>query len=192
MKVSHDKQMALLRVLAISGILSLFCWYWFVQPQQKNLSEKAARLKQVDEKIATTNQKLRFAGTFKSAIDAVHAKLGPIEEGMIRGDSYLWVIKTLSKFQLPGRFDISNYGPPQPADWKGPKLPYPPTSFGIVGNAYYFDVVDFLQRFEKTFPHIRIQKVELEPASFGTRPEDEEKLTFRIEMIALVRSAPAE
>ncbi len=192
MKVSREKQVALLRVLALSGILSFFCWYWFVQPLQETLGNNATRLRQLDEKIATTNQKLRFGGKFKSAIAADHAKLVPIEEGMIRGDSYLWVIKTLRKFQVPGRFDISNYEPPQAVDWKGLKLPYPPTSFGIVGNGYYFDVVDFLQMLERTFPHIRVQKVELEPASFGTRPEDEEKLTFRIEMIALVRGASTE
>ncbi|MEY2407568.1 MAG: hypothetical protein QOF48_238, partial [Verrucomicrobiota bacterium] len=63
--------------------------------------------------------------------------------------------------------------------------------FMVTGKAYYDDFERFLARLETVFPHMRVRQLELEPAIFGdaSSPE-EEKLTFKLELLTLVKASP--
>ncbi|HVR37084.1 MAG TPA: hypothetical protein VMS21_14675, partial [Methylomirabilota bacterium] len=60
------------------------------------------------------------------------------------------------------------------------------------GTGYYHDFGEFLAEFENRFPYVRLQRIHLEPAAVRTaNPEDREKLSFRIEFVALVKHGAA-
>ena len=69
-----------------------------------------------------------------------------------------------------------------------PKFPYRAALYNIRGTAYYHDLGRFLADFENRFPFIRVQNLELEPASSSsaTATDDTEKLAFKFELVALV------
>ena len=67
-------------------------------------------------------------------------------------------------------------------------------AFNVRGTAYYHDFGRFVADFENTYPYMRIQNIDLEPAgasaSTSTGPagnaEDGERLAFKMEVITLV------
>jgi hypothetical protein len=68
-----------------------------------------------------------------------------------------------------------------------PQFPYKQAKISLSGVAFYHDLGKFISDFENTFPHMRIVNLTVEPAN-GTGA-DSEKLSFRLEIVALVKSA---
>jgi hypothetical protein len=71
------------------------------------------------------------------------------------------------------------------------KFPYRAAVFNVRGTAHYHDFGKFVADFENAYPYMRIQNFELEPsaASNSTAQNDQEKLTFKMEIVALVNPA---
>jgi hypothetical protein len=69
-----------------------------------------------------------------------------------------------------------------------PRFPYKAALFNVRGTAYFHDLGKFLADFENSFPYIRVQNLELEPAasSSATSTGDAEKLAFRMEIVTLI------
>ena len=69
-----------------------------------------------------------------------------------------------------------------------PKFPYRAAAFNLRGTAFFHDFGAFVADFENTFPYMRIQNIELDPASTSaaTSSDHSEKLSFRMEIVALV------
>jgi hypothetical protein len=107
---------------------------------------------------------------------------------MVAGDNYLWILKTLREFEIPGQIEFSKFDPPQIIEPVAPpKLPYKVASFVVTGAATYHNLGTFLANFENSYPHIRIRRLEMEPATLGK--SSDERLSFLIEMHALIKPA---
>ena len=190
MILSREKKLELLR-LALLTVAGLFVLYVIlIQPQERSLMDSFADVRRVEDKIDASKRKVDKVEFFKQELQEVEKKLAMIEEGMVTGDPYLWIIKTMRKFQVPGRFEVTNFDPPV---FQDPSSGFHPTgyrlvSFGVSGTGFYQDYVQFIWRFENAFPNLRVQRVELEPASLAATAEDAEKLAFRMQVIALVRN----
>ena len=190
MSISREKKLELLR-LAMLTVAGLFVVYVIlIQPQQRALMESFADVRRVEDKIDASKRKVEKADLFKQELLEVEKKLKAVEEGIVTGDPYLWIIKTMRKFQIPGRLEVTNFDPPQVQDSSSSFHPtgYRLVSFGVSGTAFYQDYVQFIWRFEMAFPKLRIQRVELEPASLAATAEDAEKLAFRMQIFALVKN----
>jgi len=66
-----------------------------------------------------------------------------------------------------------------------PSFPFKQVKFTITGKAYYHDLGKFIADFENTFPHIRVVNLQLQPDQANG---SDEKLSFKMEVIALVKS----
>ena len=66
-----------------------------------------------------------------------------------------------------------------------PQFPYKQIRVNINGTAYYHDLGKFIADFENTFPHIRIVNLTIEPVN--TADPGNEKLSFRMDIVALVK-----
>lgn len=190
MSMSREKKLELLR-LALLTMVGLFVVYVIlIQPQQKALMESFADARRVEDKIVASKRKVAMADRFKQELQDVETKLKAVEEGMVTGDPYLWIIKTMRKFQVPGRFEVTNFDPPQFQDSAAPFHPtgYRLVGFVVSGTGFYQDYVQFVWRFEKAYPNVWIQRLELEPAALAPSAEDAEKLAFRMQVIALVKN----
>jgi hypothetical protein len=70
-----------------------------------------------------------------------------------------------------------------------PSFPYKQIQFAINGTVYYHDLGKFIADFENSFPHSRMVHLVVEPA---TGPNsNSEKLSFRMEIITLVKLNPS-
>ncbi|MBC8001003.1 MAG: hypothetical protein H7X97_00325 [Opitutaceae bacterium] len=190
MRISREKKLELLR-LALLTVVGLFVVYVIlIQPQQRALMESFADVRRVEDKIDASKRKVDKADVFKEELLEGEKKLKAVEEGIVTGDPYLWIINTMRKFQVPGRLEVTNFDPPQFQDSASGFHPtgYRLASFGVSGTGFYQDYVQFLWRFEKAFPNLRIQRLELEPATLAPSAEDVEKLAFRMQVIALVKN----
>ena len=130
-------------------------------------------------------------------LDTASRELKSIENQMASGDLYSWIIVTLNKFRSAYKVDIPNFTREQVAEvGVVPEFPYKAATFVVRGSAYYHDLGRFLADFENQFPYIRMQNLEIEPlgipaATPTQRPVDQEKLSFKMEVVALIKPVAA-
>jgi Tfp pilus assembly protein PilO len=186
MTLSKQKQTALLRLGAITAVVLFALWYFLVRSAQASLSQKTNAINNLTQKIESKKRVIETDGQTKAQVKESARKLQEIEDQMVTGDVYLWIEKTLRDFEIKDQIEFTKYDPPQTIDSDLPlKLPYKIVSFAVSGSAAYHDLGTFLANFENSYPHIRIRRLEMEPASFGSSKN--EKLTFLMEMQVLVK-----
>ena len=174
--------------LVIASVL-----YLLIRPIQGHLKLKAELISQVQDKIETAKRGAKLADQVKAELETTTEKLNAVEEVMTQGDPYRWVIKTLENYQKSYKIEFTDYEKPHLEEINlPPKVPYKTATFNVVGTATYHAFGNFLAAFENAFPHIRLRKLELEPAAAATiERDDENNLTFKMEFVALFKPPPA-
>jgi hypothetical protein len=67
-----------------------------------------------------------------------------------------------------------------------PHFPYKQANLTIAGTALFHDLGKFICDFENQFPYFRVLNLSIEPVS-SLMGSDKEKLSFRLEVAALVK-----
>lgn len=188
-KLSKEKKLHLCLVgLGTVGVIA--CLWFFLLSLQKD------KIKQISSKISSTEQEIQKvskvvveANQVQAALDESTAKLSDIETTMPAGDLYSWVVSTLRQFNAASyRVDLPQIGVPTIGEVRMfPNFPYHQAIISVGGTAYYWDFGKFLADFENHFPYMRVQNLNLEPAA-GANPDEREKLSFRMEIVALVKT----
>jgi hypothetical protein len=98
------------------------------------------------------------------------------------------------KFGLQHKLDIPQFSPAASVTDVDllPKFPYKQERIAISGTGYYEEIGKFIADFENEYSASRVVNLELTP--YTGPVENKEKLTFRMEIVALVASgvtAPA-
>ncbi len=192
-KLSPKKRTELLKLsVGAVGVLAIL-HYALIRPQYVALQEKASEIVAVQEKVKVAKHEADLADRIKGDWEAAAEQLESIEAAFPSGDFYFWIVKTLARFQSSHRIHFNQVDPPQVAPLEvPPKVPYEIAKFTVGGRASYQDFGVFLADFENSFPYMRIQRLELEPASYArTSSEENEKLLFSLELSILVKPAPA-
>jgi len=174
----------ILVVLIIASVLALIYFGW-ISSQGGNMS----RIK--SDTLAAQDKLQKIEDTIKKTAD-VSLKLAEINDDlkqsatdMASGDTFAWTYDTIRHFKTPFKVDPTA-GPPTTEDVDLlANFPYKQLKFTITGTAYYHDLGDFIAHFENNFPHIRMVNLALEPA--GGAGDDSEKLSYRMDIIALIK-----
>ena len=177
-------------ILLAFGTLVVLAGLWFaiLSPQCRKLAEIAKKTADAENKLADGQRTTASAEATEAGLQNTAGKLQAIESGMPSGDLYAWFIQTLDQFRQPYRVEL----PQKSREVMGdagllPKFPYRAATFTVRGGAYYHDFGKFLADFENHFPYLRVQNLELEASSLtSTNSTDREKLTFKIEIVALL------
>ena len=192
MKLSADKRNKLIGVAIVTAAVIGALWYFVVEDRNAKLQE--SKEKQAD---ALTQRKkidnaIKGAGKIEQGLKEAAEKLAVIQLEMVSGDPTLWMITTIKSFKAAYHVDIPQFSTVESAEnTLLYKFPYKQIKMTVSGSAYFHDFGKFLADFENRFPHIRVENLVLEPTSGADRTSDREKLAFRMEIIALVNSAPA-
>jgi hypothetical protein len=197
-KLPKDKRDKIILIGMVTVVASAAIWLLLVKTQYNTLRTARAQAVtaqgQLDRGQATLMTKTKTAEDFEVASKQLREK-----ESIMAApnDMYSWLIQTLNKFRAGHRVEIPQFGPPQMSEvGVFAKFPYHAAVFNVRGTAYYHDLGKFLADFENTFPFIRVQNIELEPAGEGTSKsgsenassqESREKLNFKLELLTLVR-----
>lgn len=186
MTLSKHKQIALLKLGAITVAVLFALWFFLIQSAQTGLNQKTVASNNLAKRIAAKKQVVQRAEQTKAELKVSSQDLQAIEAQMVKGDIYLWIEKTLREFEIQDLVEFTKYDPPQIVDPEAQhKLPYKIASFAVTGSARYHDLGTFLANFENSYPHIRIRRLEMEPASVSPVSKDE-KLSFLLEMQVFV------
>jgi Tfp pilus assembly protein PilO len=169
--------------------------YYGVITNQRNSLEELAK-KQVDQEVKLS-QGQRLSGStpqIQQNLEATMAKLKAVESTMVPGgDMYSWIILTVNTFKENYKVEIPQFSREVAAEvGMYAKFPYHAAVFHLRGTAHYHDFGRFVADFENAFPYMRIQNIELDPASASASnaQQEAEKLSFRMEIVALVNPNP--
>jgi Tfp pilus assembly protein PilO len=186
-------------ILVAVGTLALLAGlYWgVVRVQRETLVALAARHKDEEGKVGNAQRLANSTVELKAKLEVVNEKLKAVESTMPSGDMYSWIILTINSFKDNGGYkvEIPQFSREVPGEVGIlAKFPYRAAVFHVRGTAFFHDFGRFVSDFENTFPYMRIQNIDLEPAGNsaaasrdGTfNPEDAEKLAFRFEIVTLI------
>ncbi len=188
-RLSREKRNQLITVIVITvGVLALI-GFGLIRSQYDSLSrvaktEKTAKATLLDIKHAITNSE-----AIANDWDEVSNALAHEEDDMASGDFYSWTYDTIRHFKQSYKVEIPEVGHPTTSESDLlPAFPYKQIQFVIDGTVYYHDLGKFIADFENSFPHSRIARLVIEPVT--DRDNSGEKLTFKMEIITLIKPNP--
>lgn len=184
-----DKRDRLILVVLVSAAAIVGLYYGVVSSQRRSLEALAKQKGEEEAKLSGAERLAGSVSQFQRNLEESAAKLKAIESTMASGDMYSWVILTVNNFKENYKIDIPQFSREVPGEVGiVPRFPYRAALFHIRGTAYYHDFGRFVADFENSFPYMRIQNLELEPAggSSANKASEPEKLAFKVEIVALV------
>jgi Tfp pilus assembly protein PilO len=189
-KLNKEKRDHIILVAMATVIASAAIWFTLIQSQNANLVALAKRNAEQKQKLEAAEALLASKAEIKRRFDQADGRLKVVEKEMVNGDMYDWVIQTVKNFKSAYKHvEIPNYSREVLGNCQMiPNFPYKEATFNIRGTAYYHHFGRFIADFENRFPFVRIQNVDIEPASTSsaTATDDQEKLSFKFELVALV------
>ena len=186
-KIPKDKLNQLIAVTLGTVLAVVALWFLLLDAQQGKLQEISAKITDTQEKLKIMHKAVAESSKLTAELEVAARQLSGLEEDMASGDLYSWIIDNVKRFKISHHVDIPQFGPVATGDVNLlPKFPYRQALLGVSGTAYYHDFGKFLGDFENRFPSMRLQNVELEPVS-TVAPGDKEKLSFRMEIVMLVK-----
>jgi Tfp pilus assembly protein PilO len=160
--------------------------FGLIRPQYAKLSNIKNETANAKEHLKTVEHAIQQSDAMASQLANVTYDLSSAEEDMASGDIYAWTIDTIRHFKSDYKVDVLEIGQPSVSDVDLlPRFPYKQLKFTLRGTGYYHDIGKFIADFENRFPHMRVVNLDLEPTGTGG---DSEKLWFRMDIIALVKS----
>ncbi|MCX7723154.1 MAG: type II secretion system protein GspM [Verrucomicrobiae bacterium] len=187
--ISPEKRNQLVLVAVVTLAVLAGLYYTLINPQRATLARLPAAIKKAEAELEKMRQTIRSAQQVEAELEAATAVLAELEDEMAKGDLNAWLYATIRSFARNYKVEIPTFSLAE----KGPvtllpDFPYQQVKIGIAGTAYFHDLGRFIADFENNFPYMRVQNLSItrEGAS-STRPGAREKLSFRCEIVALIK-----
>jgi len=177
-------------IIVIASTIAVLCGvYFFLIQNQKEQNIKLAHetIDRQDE-LDKIKKSIKQAEITDANLAEITLQLNRAEEDVVTGDPYAWIYDTIRRFRTNYHVDIPNIGQPitSEVDLLG-GFPYKQVKVSLSGTAYFHDLGKFIADFENAYPHVRLVNLSLEPAAGGGPSSNGEKLTFRVDMVALFK-----
>lgn len=194
-RLSKDKRDKLILVAIGTIAIVVGLWLGVVRTRNDQLKISRTTLDKAKDKLDKARNVVRLAAQAQADMEAATNKLGSIEETMASGDLYSWAYLLLEKAR--GGHDVNIIEVARPA--KGDvgvlaQFPYDAAIFSVRGLGYYHEFGKFLADFENRFPYFRVQNLSLSGGSEGSTgasssvaQSGEEKLSFKMDVVALIK-----
>jgi hypothetical protein len=188
-KLSKEKRNQLIIVVIVTVAILALIGFGLIRSQYDSLSKIAVDKKAADTRLQSIKNIIKNADAIASELTEVTNTLSYAEGDMASGDLYSWTYDTIRHFKQQYKVEIPEIGHPTigSVDLLA-DFPYKQIQFAINGTAYYHDLGKFIADFENNFPHSRMVRLVIEPGSGADGPE---KLTFRMEIITLMKANPS-
>jgi hypothetical protein len=177
---------ALLTLMATAGL-----GFGLIRGQYQTLDGLAGEAAAAQKKLEQMKAAIRQSQQVEEELAAANQKLCDFEADMASGDLYSWVINSVRRFKADYKVEIPQYSPISATAEVNllPHFPYKQAVLTIGGTARFHELGRFLADFENRFPHIRLLNLSVE-ANPGAAPQDQEMLTFRMDIVTLVKTNP--
>jgi hypothetical protein len=187
MKLSTEKRNQL--VFASLGVVLALAGIWFLLISPRHVALQNAKKGAVDKQqhVVDMGNIIKRAAAATNELNAATVALSNAEIDMASGDPNAWIYDLIRHFKENYKVDISISGQATIEDVDLiPNFPYQQLRVSVNGTAFYHDLGKFIADFENTFPHIRITNLAID--TVGGNGDSSEKLSFHMEIIALVKS----
>lgn len=187
-----DKRDRLILTLVSALVVLVALWQGVINLQNKALVDLKDKTSAEESRVNNAKKLVEDTDKIKKSLAEKAKELHAIEQGMASGDMYSWIIMKINQFKVGYDVDIPQFSREVPTEIGiFPKFPYRAAQFNIRGKAYYHEFGRFVADFENAFPYLRVQNIDLEPASssVATSTDEEnhsEKLAFRMEIVTLI------
>lgn len=185
MKLSKDKrnQLVLVIICALAAIAVM--WVELIKPRYVALAQAMDSQKKAQEELGNIQNEIKHADTIVAELSNVTQTLSDAESDIAYGDLYSWTYNTMRLFKAQYPVNIPEIGHPEVASVDLlPSFPFKQVRFTVTGTGYYHDLGKFIADFENTYPHIRVVNLQVQS---GDSNDGSEKLSFRMEIVALVK-----
>jgi Tfp pilus assembly protein PilO len=187
-KISKDKRNKLILVVMMIALVLSGIYFGGIGFIQQRLSDLAVKRTALEGKADAVQRAIHNADQIASELQERTELLATKEKDMASGDYYSWMIDNIRVFKAGYNIDIPKFENAVVSDVKlFPKFSYKQVSLSISGTGYYQDIGKFVADFENRFLGSRILNLELSPGP-GKTPEDLEKLSFKMEIVTLIKS----
>ncbi len=186
-----EKRDRLILVCLGTAVIMAGLYYGVISMQQRSLMETAKKYAEHEIKLGNAERLVGNADQIEKGLEVATANLKAIESRMPSGDIYSWIILTVNNFKDKYQVEIPQFSREVPTDVGiYAKFPYRAASFTLRGTAHFHKLGEFIADFENTFPYMRLQNLELEPASASnaSAQEDQEKLAFKVDVVTLLNA----
>jgi Tfp pilus assembly protein PilO len=191
MRLSTDKRNKLIGVGVLTAVVMGLLWFYLIGAQEAKLREIAEQTRERTKERQQIRAAIGSATKIEADYQAASQKLEGVEEEIATGDLYSWFYNTIKNFKAAYHVDIPEFSNVELSDTTMLyKFPYKQVKISVSGTAYFNDFGHFVADFENHFPHMRIENVSLQPVNGGEREADREKLSFKMDIIALVNEPP--
>ena len=188
--LSKEKRDQLILVLITTVALVVGIYLGLVKMQRRSLERIVRETAEQQTKVGNADRLVKSRAEFEKALETNLEKLKTIEQDMASGDMYSWIIMTINRFRADRKIDIPQFSREVTQEVNVlPKFPYKAALFNIRGTAHFHDLGKFIADFENTFPYIRIQNIDMEPAgqtAASGAPGEPERIAFKMELVALI------
>jgi hypothetical protein len=190
MRMSSEKRNKLIGVgVLTAGVMGLL-WYFVIGAQEAKLRDIAQQTRECTKQRQDIRSAIGSATKIESDYDTATQKLASIEQEIATGDLYSWFYNTIKDFKASYHVDIPDFSNVELGDTTLLyKFPYKQVKITVSGSAYFNDFGHFVADFENRYPHMRIENVSLQPVTGGEHEADREKLSFKMDIIALVNES---
>ena len=159
--------------------------YFLIRPQYAAIKHIRNQIVEARAELQKTKDTINTSGTVSSDLADLTNKLAVAESDLATGDPAVWIYDTIRNFKGKAKVDISVNGQLTigAVDLLG-HFPYTQLKVTVSGKAFYHDLGKFIADFENSYRHVRIVNLTVDPA--GGVGDDAEKLSFRMDIIALI------
>ena len=179
-----EKRNPFITVVVITAAILGLLGFGLLRSQSDTLKSVASSKQAAADQLQSMEKAIKDAGVITNELNAATAALAQAEADMASGDLYSWAYNSLRAFKQPYKVEIPEIGHPVEGEVDLiPGFPYKQMRFTVSGSGYYHDIGKFVADFENAFPHIRVANLTMDPAAI-----EGERLSFRMEIIALVKS----
>lgn len=189
-KLPKEKRDKIILIGMGTAVVCAAIYFLLIGAQRATLQKVREEVAKSREQLESGQRTLKSQPQVKEDYELASKALRQRETGLASpNDMYLWQIQTLNNFRAAYRVDIPQFGREMTAPVGSfPKFPYNAAVFSVRGTAHFHDFGRFLADFENAFPYIRVQNIDLQPATSELGETDtREKLSFKMELLTLVR-----
>ena len=190
-KTSKEKRNQVVLVLLITAMGLAGYWFAVTGAQRSIRTAQKGSKQAAQDKLDKIQKEIKNADKIEADMLEATKALAKLEEDMASGDLFAWMVNKLRVFKLPYKVECGQPSPPELKDSIAliPKFPYKLAVFGINGTGYFHDLGKFIADFENHFPYSRIINVDIqpEPALVVSDKEPREKLSFKMEIVTLIK-----
>jgi hypothetical protein len=172
--------------MTLGGAIILICAVAFglIRPQYQKIADIRKSTADTQDHLKSIQRLIQQEEATANELATNLDILSKAEGDMATGDIYAWTVDTMRHFKAAYHVDVPEIGQPSSGDVDIMlHFPYKQLRFNLRGTGYYHDIGRFIADLENKFPHMRVVNLDMTPVG-----GDSERLTFSIDVIALVKS----